>query len=648
VPARINIDRYGMHRSFVHQIHDADQATHHQMSLSGDFMNDMSQALLSGEPDFANAIRLAWHGKIDLTGLLGLASQLEARQQFELSSVLYQTWLARNTTPFNQFAHFNLGTALFNLGDLEGAKNAYSQAVRLSPSFIQPHFNLGLIYERENQLDAAVAEWLWVVNSAALDQADQRALRLTALNNLGRLYESRRQYSEALSCLTKSLEMDPNQSDVLHHWVFLRGRLCEWPIYAPPPGVDPELMRRSTSALAMIALSDNPEDQLAAARNYVQHKVNVNVPVLSTGKAYGHKKLRIAYLSSDFCLHPVAMLTAELFELHDRKRFEVYGYCWSKDDGSALRTRIIDAMDHFERIDGLSDEAAARLMREHEIDVVVDLHGQTLGARPNLLAYRPAPIQITYLGLPATTGLPFIDYVIADEFIIPKKSAQYYTEQPLYMPDVYQVSDNRRVCAPVPSRAECGLPDDGFVFCSFNNNFKYTPEVFATWMNILRRVPGSVLWLLADNPGAEANLRKEAAKHGMAERLVFGLRVAPDQYLARYGAADLFLDSFPFNAGTTANDALWMGLPVLTYSGRCFASRMAGALLTAAGLEELITYNLQDYEEKAVALANAPQECRRLRDLLKDVKENGALFDTKRFVRHLEKHFKRLVGELET
>ena len=610
-------------------------------------MNDTTQALLSGEPDFANAIRLAWHGKIDLTGLLDFANQLEARQQFELSSVLYQTWLSRNTTPFNHFAHFNLGTALFNLGDLEGAKNAYLHAVRLSPSFIQPHFNLGLIHEREQQVDAALAEWLWVVNTAAMDQADQRAMRLTALNHLGRVYESRRQYSEALSYLTKSLDMDPNQSDVLHHWVFLRGRLCEWPIYSPPPGVDPDLMRRSTSALAMLSLSDNPEDQLAAARNYVQHKVNVNVPALSTAKAYGHKKLRVAYLSSDFCLHPVAMLTAELFELHDRKRFEVYGYCWSKQGDSALRTRIIDAMDHFERIGDLSDEAAARLIREHEIDVVVDLHGQTLGARPNLLAYRPAPIQITYLGLPATTGLPFIDYVIADQFVIPKKSAQYFTEKPLYMPDVYQVSDNQRVSAPVPSRAACGLPNDGFVFCSFNNNFKYTPEVFAIWMNILRRVPGSVLWLLADNPGAEANLRKEAAKYDMAERLVFSPRVAPDQYLARYGAADLFLDSFPFNAGTTANDALWMGLPVLTYSGHCFASRMAGALLTAAGLEELITYNLQDYEEKAVALANAPQECQRLRDVLKDVKENGPLFDTKRFVRHLEKHFKRLVVELE-
>nr|WP_321821698.1 MULTISPECIES: hypothetical protein [unclassified Burkholderia] len=372
------------------------------------------------------------------------------------------------------------------------------------------------------------------------------------------------------------------------------------------------------------------------------------MPALSGKKAYGHEKIRIAYLSSDFCLHPVSMLTAELFELHDRRRFEVYGYCWSRDDGSALRKRIIQSMDHFHRIDAMSDEAAAQLIREHEIDIVVDLHGQTLGARTDLLAYRPAPIQITYLGLPATTGLPYIDYVIADRFLIPEAYAHFYSEKPLYMPDIYQVSDRKRVSAPAPSRASCGLPEDGFVFCSFNNNYKFTPEVFGAWMRILQRVPASVLWLLADNPWAEANLRKEAARHGIdGGRLVFASRVSPENYLARFAVADLFLDSFPFNAGTTANDALWMGLPVLTLSGRSFASRMAGAMLSAAGIEELITYDLHAYEEKAVALASAPDECERLRKVLNAERRDGVLFDTPRFVNNLEAHFSRLVGALD-
>jgi predicted O-linked N-acetylglucosamine transferase (SPINDLY family) len=321
----------------------------------------------------------------------------------------------------------------------------------------------------------------------------------------------------------------------------------------------------------------------------------------------------IAYCSSDFCLHPVAMLTAELFEQHDRERFEVFGFDWSREDGSALRQRIVGAMDHFERIHGLDDEAAARLIASREIDILVDLQGQTLGARANMLAYRPAPIQITWLGLPATTGLPFIDHVIADRFLIPEDAQRFYTERALYLPDVYQCSDRQRVHSPAPSRADCGLPEGAFVFCSFNNNYKITPVVFDAWMQILRRVPGSVLWLLADNPWAQHNLQREARARGVdAERLVFAGRALPPDYLARYAVADLFLDCTPFNGGTTANDALWMGLPVLTCAGQTFASRMAGALLTAARLPELITTDLGAYTERAVQLATTPGECERL------------------------------------
>jgi predicted O-linked N-acetylglucosamine transferase (SPINDLY family) len=611
-------------------------------------MESTSRVMSSAELKFASHIQLAWQQKLDINGLLNTASEFEATRLFELAAVLYQTWLGRNQTPFNHIVSFNLGAALTNAGDMEGAKVAYLQAIAMSPSFVQPHLYLGSIYERLSQFDAAIIEWSWVAEHASLDNPDERAIRLLALNNLGRVLEQQQQYARALTSLGDSLRIEPNQPDVLHHVVFLRAKQCAWPVYADIEGVDPELMRNSTSPLAAIALSGDPDVQLAAAKNYVNKKMKLDVAALSTSKGYRHKKIRIAYLSSDFCLHPVALLTAELFELHDREHFEVYGYCWTREDGSALRARIVGAMDHFERIHELSDEAAAKLIREHEIDILVDLHGQTLGARPDVLAYRPAPIQITYLGLPATTGLPFIDYVIADRFLIPEESAKYYTEKLLYMPDVYQVSDRKRVSSPTPTRESCGLPRDQFVFCSFNNNFKLTPEMFETWMNILKRVPDSVLWLLADNPWAEANLRNEAAKQGVdAQRLVFAGRVAPENYLARYGAADLFLDSSPFNAGTTANDALWMSLPVLTYSGRTFGSRMAGALLTAAGLDELITYSRQDYEEKAVALANSPEQCKGLRDRLAEVRKSGVLFDTPRFTRNLEEHFNRLVGALD-
>lgn len=599
------------------------------------------------DESFATNILLAWQGKLDFYQLIDCASKLEAKKLAPLAAVLYQTWLKRVQSPYAHAAYFNLGATLSNEGDFVGSEDAYRESIRLSPTFIQPRLNLGLLLERAGQPDKAVTEWRWVEQNVSLAQSENKPMILFALNNLGRILESRKQLYESLYFLTKSLTIDPTQADVAHHLVYLRQKQCAWPIYVKLPRVSPAFMKESTSALAMLSISDDPATQLDSARRFVTKKVISNVPVLANPKAYGHSRIRIGYCSSDFSLHPVSMLTIGLFELHDREQFEVYGYCWSPEDGSGMRQRVISAMDHFRRINQMTDEEAARQIRSDEIDILIDLQGQTAGARANLLAYRPAPIQITYLGLPATTGLPSIDYVIADRFLIPEEAAPYYSEKPLYMPDVYQVSDRKRNIGTKPSRESCGLPVKGFVFCSFNNNYKFTPEVFDIWMNILRRVPGSVFWVLADNQWAEDNLLCEAEMRGIdRSRIVFAGRVSPEDYLARYLVADLFLDSFPFNAGTTANDALWMGLPVLTRSGRSFASRMAGALLTAAKLDELITYNFEDYEEKAVRLANDPEACGRLREHLHDVHENGVLFDTPRFVRNLEGCFKQLLAEL--
>ena len=597
--------------------------------------------------NFVDVLQRAWQGTLDFTQLIDCASQMEARQLRPLSAVLYQTWLNRNTSPYAYAGYFNLGATLSYEDDFAGAEAAYRKSIAMHPTFAQPRLNLGSLFERMGQLDQARAEWRWVADNIPPTPAENKPLVLMALNHQGRVLEGRKQLHDALEWLTKSLLVDPEQPDALHHWIHLRQKQCIWPVYAPLPGITREAMQEATSALAMLSVSDDPTHQLEAARHFVAKKVQSNVTPLANPKGYGHQKIRIAYVSSDFSLHPVSMLTVQLFELHDRSQFEVYGYCWSPEDGSGLRQRVISAMDHFTRINAMTDEAAAQLIRSHEIDILIDLQGQTSGARANLLAYRPAPIQITYLGLPATTGLPSIDYVIADRFLIPEDAAPNYSEKPLYMPDVYQVSDRKRPVGPPPTRASCGLPEQGFVFCSLNNNYKFTPEVFDVWMNILRRTPGAVLWLLSDNPWAEANLRQEALNRGIDHsRLVFAGRVLPEHYLARYAAADLFLDTFPFNAGTTANDALWMGLPVLTYTGRSFASRMAGALLTAAKLPELITYNLADYEEKAVALATQPAECQRLRAHLAQVHENGVLFDTPLFVKNLEERLQTLVTRL--
>lgn len=597
--------------------------------------------------NYVDLLMRAWHGKLEFAQLIDCANQMESKQLAPLAVVLYQTWLNRNQSPYAHAAYFNLGVTLSNENDYAGAEAAYRHSIQLHPTFLQPRLNLGSLFERMGQIDKALAEWTWVAENISPKVADNKPLVLMALNHLGRTLENKKQFQAALEWLTKSLLIDPNQPDALHHCVHLRQKQCIWPVYTPFPGITLEAMQEATSALAMLSVSDDPARQLAAARRFVAKKVKSDVPTLANPKAYGHAKLRIGYVSSDFSNHPVSMLTVGLFELHDRSQFEVYGYCWSPEDGSPLRQRVTAAMDHFIRIDKMSDETAAKLIREHEIDILIDLQGQTAGARANLLAYRPAPIQITYLGLPATTGLPSIDYVIADHFLIPEEAVQHYSEKPIYMPDVYQVSDRKRLVGPTPTRESCGLPPQGFVFCSLNNNYKYTPEMFDVWMRILHRTPDSVLWLLSDNPWAEANLCREAQARGIDKsRLIFGGRVSPENYLARYAVADLFLDTFPFNAGTTANDALWMGLPVLTYTGRSFAARMAGALLTAAKLPELITYNLQDYEEKAVALAEQPKECQRIHTHLNEVHSTGALFDTPLFVKNLEERLQSLVAQL--
>lgn len=593
----------------------------------------------------------AWNGDLDLLQLINCADQLETMKLRPLAAVLYQTWLKRNqSASAAYFAYFNLGVILTNENDLVEAEAAYQQAIKLSPVFLQPRLNLGSLYEKMGRIDKAIVEWRWIEQNSWTDQnasSENKQMVLLAINHLARVMEVNRQFYESLSFLNKSLAIEPNQADVLHHWVHLRQKLCVWPIYAPTPGVSLELMRKSPSIFAMLNATDDPAVQLETARRYVEKRVVSNVPSLANPKGYNHTKLKIAYLSSDFSLHAVSMLTAELFELHDREHFEVYGYCWSSEDGSSLRQRVVSAMDHLVRIHQISDEEAAHLIREHEIDILIDLQGQTSGARANLLAYRPAPIQITYLGLPATTALPSIDYVIADRFLIPEEEAPYYSEKPLYMPDVYQVSDRKRPVAPIPSRESCGLPVDSFVFCASNNSYKYTPEMFDVWMNILRRTSGSVLWLLSHNQWAEANLCREAEARGIERtRLIFATQELPESYRARFACADLYLDTFPFNAGATANEVLWMGVPILTCSGRAFASRMAGALLTAAKLDDLITYNLQDYEEKAVYLANNPEECRRLHQRLNEEREHGVLFDTPRFVRNLESNLKQLVAEL--
>ena len=412
----------------------------------------------------------------------------------------------------------------------------------------------------------------------------------------------------------------------------------------PVGEVGPNRLLQGTSLLAMMGLSDDPALQLLSATRFALERVPKAAPVpLYKSMPARSGKIRIGYLSGDLHMHAVGLLSPELFELHDRSKFEVWAFCWTPESDQPQRQRIVKAMDHLVRLGGVDDSTAARLIAEAGIDVLVDLQALTNGARPAILGHRAAPVQVSYLGLPGTSGLPGVDWILADHYVLPPEAEPYYTERALRLPNCYQVSDRQRMVAARPARSSYGLPDDQVVYCSFNNNHKFTPDVFGAWMRVLQQVPRSVLWLLADNDTARENMLRQADSHGVARaRLIFAPRVAPPEYLARFQCADLVLDTFPFNAGTTASDALWMGTPIVTLSGRSYISRMAGSLLTAVGLPELATATLADYEKLAVLLGRQPARIASYKRYLAEHGRSSPLFDMPQLVRDIEAAFERL------
>jgi len=545
-------------------------------------------------------------------------------------------------------ALYNLGSTLAGIRKHSEAEKVYLQALKIKPDFLQARVNLGHQQEHLGRVEEALQTWLEAANdrsTTGIMGTDPMELRLHAMKNRARLLEQEKRYEESEAEMRQVLELKPDQADVLQHYVHIRQKQCAWPVYQSVGEVTANQLLVNTSLLAMLSHSDDPALQLMVAQRFVSEKV-IKYAGPALYQASGKRRegrIRIGYLSGDLCMHAVGLLTAELYELHDRSRFELFAFDWSRDDGTPLRARILKAMDHHVRLHQLDDRAAAQLIADAGIDVLVDLQGLTSGARPNILAYRPAPIQVSYLGLPATSALPGVDWIIADRFVMPPEYLPYCTEKPIYLPHCYQVSDRQREIGPTPTRAQYQLPEDAFVYCSFNNNHKFGEEVFSSWMRVLSQVEKSVLWLLADNEWAKANMLKVAARHGVAaERLVFAPRVAPPDYLARFQLADLFLDTFPYNAGTTASDCLWMGLPILTRSGRSYISRMAGSLLNAVGLPDLITFSLAEYEERAVQIGQNPGRAVSYKRYLREQGRQSALFDIPALVRNLEGEFEQL------
>lgn len=541
-------------------------------------------------------------------------------------------------TPNDAVLHVNRSNVLRALWRFEEALEACDRAVALAPNDPDCHFRRGTgLADLKRHAEAV----------AAFDRAIAIAPdHMLSVYNRGNVLLELKKYEQAIAAHQAVLAGEPGHSEALGLLAHAAAVTCNWPLAGQLKG----RLRASIEdgsfvgdCFAILSTFDDPSLQRKAAEGHTAMEVGSLINPRSSRSPVRRDRLRVGYLSADFRMHAVAYLMSGLIEAHDRTFCEVYGFAASKDDGSPPRRRLESAFEKLIDVVKLPDDALAREIREAEIDILVDLGGYTKDNRFLALAGRPAPIQISYLGYPGSLGAPFIDYIIADDFVVPKETAEHFTEQVVYLPDCFQVNDRKRLIAPImPTRTQCGLPERGFVFCAFHSAYKLNPQVFDAWMRMLAAVPGSVIWLVAE-AAAHDNLRREARARGVdATRLVFaGPEKYPD-HLARQKLADLFIDAWPYNGGTSASDALWVGLPVLTLAGRSYAARMAGSLLRAVGLPELITHSPEAYEALALKLATEPGLLQAVRQKLVDNIDTAPLFDTDRFRKHIEAAYRQM------
>jgi predicted O-linked N-acetylglucosamine transferase (SPINDLY family) len=454
-------------------------------------------------------------------------------------------------------------------------------------------------------------------------------------------------FLEAAASLGRALEIDSSYPYARGACLHAQLQVCDWNNYTDGIREITASVERDNPVdfpFSYVAVSDSPRHQLQCAKAFATLQCGGQSP-LWTGARYSHERIRVAYISADFLEHPTSYLMAGVFEKHDKRRFEPIAISLRHDADSPTGRRIKAAFERFIVAGPQPDEELARLIRDLEIDIAVDLMGYTGEHRTDIFNFRPAPIQVNYLGFPGTKGSTAIDYIIADRFLIPEEHRDFYSEQVVYLPECFQANDDRRpVVSAAPTRAQMGLPATGFVWCSFHSSYKLNPPIFDVWARLLRAVRGSVLWLVGGQNRLEDNLRREARARGVeAERLVFARSLPYPQHLARLALADLCLDTLPFNGGTTSSDALWAGVPVVTCPGRSFAARMSGSLLHAIGMSGLVTHSLQEYERLALQLAQTPDRLADARAALARNRNSSPLFDTDRFRRHLEAAYTAMI-----
>jgi len=600
-----------------------------------------------------------------------LAARALARLRADrLSEAAADAALAIRVDPANAAARASRGLVLLAAGDDAGALDSFEEACRLRPNLGSAHAGRGQALQRSGRIEEALDaharafSFGWIEAGALLGigaimvQLNRFDNAYAAFREAGRLQPkdwraaegiamtlvALRRFEEAVPALEALGRAAPWVKNLTGHLFHARLNCCDWRDYHATAADIARRVRAGEHAdlpWSFLIHSTSPADQLQCARIYMDDKC-VHMRSIKR-RVRGSGRIRLAYLSADFHGHATSYLAAGLFECHDRSRFETTAISYGPADDGPMRDRLRRAFDRFVEVQDRSDEAIASLIDELGVDIAVDMKGFTTGSRPQLLAYRAAPLQVAFLAYPGTMGCGFVDYVIADRHLIPDCDRPHYSEQVIWMPGCYQVNDAARTDACTPSRSDAGLRDTDFVFCCFNASYKISPDIFAAWMRILADVEGAVLWLLEGCPAAVRNLRAEAERRGIdPSRLVFAPALPAAGHWARIRLADLFLDTLPCNAHTTASDALWAGVPLITITGSTFAGRVATTLLHAVGMPDLCVSSIAQYERLAAELARSPGELAAIRTRLANGRRSSALFDTAGYCRHLESAYREI------
>jgi protein O-GlcNAc transferase len=553
-----------------------------------------------------------------------------------LDEALHSFDRALQLKPDFPVAYCNQGKALLDSNRLDEALHSFDRAIQLNPNIPEAHVNRGIALKELKRLDEALQSYERAIQlNPNLPEAHiNRAIALKGLKRL----------DEALLSYERAIQLKPDNDFWFGNCFATKLGCCDWKDFDRN---NEEILngvindKKVTSPFLTLLLADSPDIQKQSARIWIKNKCFSTNSTNKLTKYPLHDKIRLGYFSADYCNHPILHLMAEMFEKHDRSRYELYGFSYGPELNDPWRKRAQKSFDHFFDVRFMSDQDVSMLARAHQIDIAIDLMGHTADSRTNIFAGRAAPVQVNYLGYPGTMGAEFIDYIVADKTIIPESGRHHFTEKVVYLPGCFQANCRTRdVSQKILTKTEMNLPQDGCIFCCFNNNFKMLPTMFDSWMRILRQVDESVLWLYVGNKWAEDNLRREAEKRGMnRERLVFAAKLPIEEHLNRVRHADLFLDTFPYNAGATASDALRMGVPLVTHAGNAFAGRYAASLLNILDLSELIAHSANEYEKIAVDLAINRDRLQRIKEKLNVNIQTSSLFDSDKFTRHIEKAY---------